>query len=74
MNKAALAADRAVAFDRFNFCRRLDLEFHTPAMAAAHMFNQVRLHLESTYYESAGDFNPGRTEGILQRSVKSPGR
>ena len=43
MNKAALAADRAVAFDRFNFCTRLDLEFHTPAMAAAHMFNQVRL-------------------------------
>jgi hypothetical protein len=60
MNKAALAADRAVAFDRFNFCTRLDLEFHTPAMAAAHMFNQAVSHLESTYYESARDFNPSQ--------------
>jgi hypothetical protein len=43
MEKPALAADRTVAFDRFDRSRSFDLESDTAAMAATAVFDQVNL-------------------------------
>jgi hypothetical protein len=45
MKKAALAADRAVAFDCFDLRRRFDLEPYPAAMTATAVSDQVNLEL-----------------------------
>jgi hypothetical protein len=45
MEKATLAANRTVAFDRFYLRRRFDLKLYPAAMASAAVFNQVNLEI-----------------------------
>jgi hypothetical protein len=47
MEKAALTADRTVAFEGFYPRRRFDLELYPAAMASTAVFHQV--NLEVTY-------------------------
>jgi hypothetical protein len=47
MEKAALAADRTVAFDGFDLSLSFNLELYPAAMASTAVFHQV--NLEVTY-------------------------
>jgi hypothetical protein len=45
MEKAALAADRTVAFDGFDISLSFNLKLHPAAMASPAVFDQVNLEL-----------------------------
>ena len=56
MKKAALAANRAVAFERFDFRGSVDLESHPAAVASADVFRQ-NCHAEEIPRFKAPEFN-----------------